>query len=86
MKLFEAIRLSKIRQAVLDRDAPEALVRPAFAYATEDGIEFLSVASEHQKMIWSVARINPEAALLYRSESWEPIEPMTGLEVLAGIR
>lgn len=85
MKLFEAIRLSKTRQAILDRDAPEALAKPALAFATEAGIEFLSINSEHQKMIWSVARLHPEAALLYRSDSWEPMDPKTGLEVLADV-
>lgn len=29
--------------------------------------------------------MDPEASLLYRSESWEPIDPKTGLEVLAGL-
>lgn len=85
MKLFEAIRLSKTRQAVLDGDAPEALAKPALAFATEVGIEFLSIDSEHQKMIWSVARMHPEASLLYRSESWEPMNPKTGLEILANV-
>jgi hypothetical protein len=86
VKLFEALRLSKTKRALLDKDAPDTLVRPAIAVASESGIEFLSLDNKVQKMIWSVARLHPEAAVLVRSESWEPIDPLTGLEVLAAVR
>jgi len=85
VKLFEAIRLSKSAEAILRPDAPESIIRPAVAAASASGIEFLSIKNEHRKLIWTIARMDPEASLLYRSESWEPIDPKTGLEVLAGL-
>lgn len=78
MKLFEAIRLSKVGKATTQSLLP--------AEASANGIEFLSFKNEHIRLIWALARSNPEAAMLMASEDWEPIDPKTGLEVLADVR
>jgi len=82
MKLFEAIRLSKTKRAYHEQNEGP-LPKPVIANATEYGLEFLDMSNAHRKLTWASCRSHPEALLLYQSEFWEPMDPKTGLEVLA---